>query len=63
MIVATESNNVYALDETSGKVVWQQLIGNPMPLSQLPCGNIDPMGITGTPVIDPASAACSISMP
>ena len=26
-----------------------------MPLDQLACGNIDPMGITGTPVIDPAS--------
>ncbi len=56
VIVATESNNVYALDEATGKVVWQRLIGNPMPLNQLPCGNIDPMGITGTPVIDPASA-------
>jgi hypothetical protein len=55
VIVATESNNVYALDETRCKVVWQQLIGNPMPLGQLPCGNIDPMGITGTPVIDPAA--------
>jgi outer membrane protein assembly factor BamB len=55
VIVATESNNVYALDETTGAIVWQRLIGNPMPLSQLPCGNIDPMGITGTPVIDPAS--------
>jgi len=54
VIVATESNNVYALDEDSGAVVWQRSLGNPMPLSQLPCGNIDPMGITGTPVIDPA---------
>ena len=26
-----------------------------MPLSDLPCGNIDPLGITGTPVYDPAS--------
>jgi len=56
VIVATESNNVYALNENTGAVVWQQLIGNPMPLSQLPCGNIDPMGITGTPVIDPKTA-------
>ena len=56
VVVATESNNVYALDEASGKVVWQTLIGNPMPLNQLPCGNIDPMGVTGTPVIDPTSA-------
>src|SRR6185312_14908129 len=56
VIVATESNNVYALNENTGAVVWQRLIGNPMPLGQLPCGNIDPMGITGTPVIDPKTA-------
>jgi outer membrane protein assembly factor BamB len=57
VIVATESNTVYALNESNGKVVWQTpQLAQPMPLSQLPCGNIDPMGITGTPVIDPASA-------
>ncbi len=56
VIVATESNTVYALNANSGKVVWQTpVLATPMPLSQLPCGNIDPMGITGTPVIDPAS--------
>ena len=56
VIVATESNTVYALNANSGKVVWQTpVLAPPMPLSQLPCGNIDPMGITGTPVIDPAS--------
>lgn len=55
VIVATESNTVYALNENSGKVVWHTTLADPMPLSQLPCGNIDPMGITGTPVIDPAS--------
>jgi outer membrane protein assembly factor BamB len=55
VIVATESNTVYALDESSGKVAWHTTLADPMPLSQLPCGNIDPMGTTGTPVIDPAS--------
>jgi hypothetical protein len=55
VIVATESNTVYALNETSGKVVWITTLAAPMPLNQLPCGNIDPMGVTGTPVIDPAS--------
>jgi PQQ enzyme repeat len=56
VIVATESNTVYALNAASGKVVWQTpVLAPPMPLSQLPCGNIDPMGITGTPVIDRAS--------
>jgi hypothetical protein len=57
VIVATESNTVYALNESSGKTVWSNTsLGTPMPLSQLPCGNIDPMGITGTPAIDPATA-------
>jgi hypothetical protein len=31
--------------------------GTPVPRSSLPCGNIAPLGITGTPVIDPASEA------
>jgi hypothetical protein len=57
VIVATESNSVYALDEANGQTVWQSpALGTPMPLNQLPCGNIDPMGITGTPVIDPSTA-------
>jgi outer membrane protein assembly factor BamB len=57
VIVATESNTVYALNDTTGAIVWQQTGLPPsVPLAQLPCGNIDPMGITGTPVIDPATA-------
>src|SRR5665213_731530 len=55
VIVATESNTVYALDEKSGAVVWNTTLADPMPLHSLPCGNIDPMGTTGTPVIDPAT--------
>jgi outer membrane protein assembly factor BamB len=52
VFATTEQNNVYALDATTGSVVWQRNLGAPVPLSQLPCGNIDPLGITGTPVID-----------
>ncbi len=55
VIVATESNNVYALDAATGAVVWQQNLGTPVPLSELTCGDIDPNGVTGTPVIDPAA--------
>jgi PQQ enzyme-like repeat protein len=55
VIVATESNAVYALDEATGATVWQKQLDPSVPLSQLPCGNIDPSGITGTPVIDPVS--------
>jgi PQQ enzyme repeat len=54
VIVATESNNVYALDAIAGTVIWQRNVGAPV-TSGLPCGNISPLGITGTPVVDLAS--------
>ncbi len=53
-IVATEANSVYALRD--GTVVWRAQLGAPVPLAALPCGNVDPLGITGTPVVDPASS-------
>jgi outer membrane protein assembly factor BamB len=53
VFVATEGNTVYALDATTGQVQWQVNLGDPVPRSELPCGNIDPTGITSTPVIDP----------
>src|SRR5713101_7001148 len=57
IIAVTESNNVYALNATTGTVIWQQNVGAPVPLSHLGCGNIDPVGITSTPVVDLASRA------
>lgn len=57
IISATESNLVYALDATSGHVVWRAALGQPVPRELLPCGNIGPLGITGTPVIDAARGA------
>jgi outer membrane protein assembly factor BamB len=48
--VATENNTVYAFT-TSGRKVWRRHLGQPVGGSELPCGNIDPSGITGTPVI------------
>jgi uncharacterized protein (TIGR03437 family) len=53
LIVATEQNNVLAIDASSGAQIWTRNLGSPVPLAQLPCGDIDPLGITGTPVIDP----------
>jgi len=52
IIAVTESNNVYALDAADVSVIWQRNVGPPVPLSKLPCGDIDPLGITGTPVVD-----------
>ena len=57
LVVATEDNNVYAIDAGSGDEIWVRSLGRPAPLSTLPCGNIDPLGITGTPVIDEATEA------
>jgi outer membrane protein assembly factor BamB len=54
VIAATENDTVYSLDAATGKVRWSTTVGKPVPGSALPCGNIDPSGITGTPVIDPA---------
>jgi len=54
VIVATESNNVYALDASNGSIIWQRNVGTPI-TSGLPCGNINPLGITGTPIVDLAS--------
>ena len=57
LIVATESNLVYALDATTGHVVWKRALGQPARRGDLPCGDIDPLGVTGTPVIDPTKGA------
>jgi hypothetical protein len=55
VIAATEGDTVYGLDRATGQVRWHVHLGTPVPLSVLPCGNIDPLGITGTPVYDPAT--------
>ena len=52
IIAVTESNNVFSLDATSGEVIWRTNVGPPVPPNSLPCGNVSPYGITGTPVVD-----------
>ena len=54
VIVATENDSVYALDASSGAVRWSRHLAAPV-TGGLPCGNIDPSGITGTPVADVAT--------
>jgi hypothetical protein len=54
--VATASNTVYALDETTGAVVWMKNLGTPATGAACGCCNYGiPQGIYGTPVIDLAS--------
>ena len=54
IIAVTESNNVYALDALDGSVIWERNVGDPLPAFG-PCVILDPLGITGTPVVDLAS--------
>jgi outer membrane protein assembly factor BamB len=55
VIAATESDWVYGLARTTGQVLWRVQIGHPVPLSAQPCGDLNPLGITGTPVYDAAT--------
>jgi outer membrane protein assembly factor BamB len=67
VIVATEGDSLYSLDATTGKVLWHTNVGTPVDQTTLPCGDINPLGITGTPVYDPATglvfAAAEIAGP
>ena len=56
VITATENDTVYALDGSTGGIVWKTNLGTPVDSSTLPCGNIEPTsGITATPAIDPST--------
>src|SRR5215813_11889761 len=55
LIIATENNTVEALDAKTGRNVWHRALGASVSRGALPCGNIDPLGITGTPAIDQAT--------
>ena len=51
VIVATENNSLYAFNVADGSLQWGPVnLGAPR-TSNFPCGDINPLGITGTPVI------------
>jgi outer membrane protein assembly factor BamB len=53
VVVATENDTVYALDNATGAVAWHTHVGTPVPQGALHgCGDIFPLGITGTPAYD-----------
>ena len=55
VIAATENDTVYALSRATGRTVWRARLGTPVPRSALHgCGDIFPLGITGTPIYDRA---------
>ena len=50
VVAATEGGTVYGLDRSSGRLRWRTPVAAPLPLADQPCGDIDPIGITSTPV-------------
>jgi outer membrane protein assembly factor BamB len=57
VLVATENDSVYAFNATTGRALWRTHLATPVAGGQLPCGDIDPSGITSTPVADASSGA------
>jgi outer membrane protein assembly factor BamB len=57
VFTATENDTVYALDAHDGGILWSRHVGTPMTnvQAQAGCGNVDPLGILSTPVIDTGS--------
>jgi polyvinyl alcohol dehydrogenase (cytochrome) len=55
ILAATENDTVYGLNANTGATLWSAHLGTPVPRSSLPCGDIDPLGITSTMVYDPAT--------
>lgn len=60
VLVVTEDDMVYGLSGRTGAVSWKLRVGEPASASSVQaapglagCGDIYPLGITGTPVIDP----------
>src|SRR5215831_2654961 len=50
VIAATENDTIYGLAWATGQIRWKKHLATPLPLRSQPCGNIDPLGITSTPV-------------
>jgi len=56
LLAVTENNSAYGLDPVTGAVDWQHNYGPAFNPSVLSCGDLSPkIGITATPVIDPAT--------
>ena len=62
LLIATENNHVYVLDPATGATLNDRTLEAPWHAADLGCGDLVPnVGITGTPVIDPASGTAYLT--
>jgi hypothetical protein len=62
VITATETDRVYGIDAFTGAVHWSRRLGTPCAAGNIGCGDLTPdIGVTGTPVYDPASNAVYVT--
>lgn len=58
VVAVTENDRAYGLDSATGAVRWTRDVGPAWPAAAISCGDLTPnIGITSTPVYDPASRA------
>jgi hypothetical protein len=56
VVAVTETNDVYGFDEVSGAQKWHGQVGVAFRAADAACSDLTPtIGVTGTPVIDPAT--------
>ncbi|HUC42658.1 MAG TPA: hypothetical protein VMR65_01350 [Candidatus Sulfotelmatobacter sp.] len=56
LIIVTETNQIYRMDPETGQIFWSRQVAIPWNPADIGCGDLTPwIGVTGTPVIDPAT--------
>jgi iron transport multicopper oxidase len=56
LLVATEENDIYGFDPSSGAPRWSRALGTAWKSSDIECGDLAPkIGVTSTPVVDEAT--------
>lgn len=62
VIVTTEKADAYAINATTGAIVWKRSFGSPFTSSAIHCSDLTPdLGSTSTPVIDPSTGTIYIT--
>jgi hypothetical protein len=62
LLVATEEDEVYGLNPTTGALKWSKSLGEAWQSAEIECGDLAPsVGVTATPVIDPETGVAYLT--